>query len=953
MKARPLTAALWAVAVALPAVAQEIKPVWVQHLNGLVNVTPENKMPILVKAGGSGDATYGFSGRDVIDSYVSFVKYDDTHYLLGIRENGINENDPNLSQEMKDRAAAFPDRSVVWIDAATGKSLGVALKTEIVPVALAAQPTVYAWWKFGVQDGANGERAIYTGFRYKVLRYAPTGTVEDPNFPNGRPTWSTTPTEAWVEPVPGEPSGDESSGGDGSASWRWKAFRVSGSGNATRLWIGGGTWRASMQPQELGTTDGGLTFQPLARMNDRGDNRGEKGQYSQGGQPSTIVTHPADSARPGLRVSYQPHYPGAGWDARPTRHTQNPNGDGTLPREGGTGRPEFFEIDHAGSSTFPAFNWEAAGKDGLPINHKVDGVAHYDGNWVMACDTKDGLDYIVTYAIPSWNQQFGSVGSNWPNSVDPNSTFKPGWIGIHTPDGMIASGSSAALLPVYETDEPIVDPNGNGGTGHDYGYDGDINVYPLAGAPANSGKSLVLWAGGIYGFGVFEVENVAPTIVTQPANTQADENRAVSLVAVVSGSPNKYHWEKDGTPLAIDPENPAKYAATLFEGINKAKLTINSAQVTDSGSYVLKITNPLGNLATAAATLTVVSDTTAPTIIAVAGGKSPTTSYVDVTFSEPVTPETAGNAANYRLSGGATVSYAFVASPTKVMLTTSTLTDNTDYVLTVSGVRDVSANGNTIAANTQAPFKTPALTPGFLLWEMYRGIDGQGIAGTAVANLTGDLSYPDYAVRREALTAFTTSPNLNNVAENFGARISGWLTPTESGQYRFFIRSDDASELYLSTDDTPFNAWLIALEQACCNAFLEPTNAEGLPNLQTSEPQNLTAGRTYYIAAVYKEGGGGDYCEVAWRKEGDTTPAGQLQPIPGSFFKAYASLPPEPPVFGQIQLANGQVVITWTGRGTLEESTNLSTWTPVAGNPTSPYSVAPGTAAMKFYRLKQ
>lgn len=947
MNKRLRIATLVALAAALPAVAQEIKPVWVQHLNGLVNVTADHKLPILVKAGGSGDATYGFSGLDVIDSYVSFVKYDDTRYLLGIRENGINEGDPTLSQEMKDRAAAFPDRSVVWIDAATGQSLGVALKTEVLPVPLAAQAPAHAWWKFGVQDGVNGQRAIYTGYKYKVLRYAPTGTVEDPNFPAGRPTWAATPTEAWVEPVPDEPSGDGSSGGDGSASWRLKAFRVWGSGNNTRLWIGGGTWRASMQPQELGTTDNGLTFQPLARMNDRGDNRGEKGQYSQGGQPSSIVTYPPDSSRPGLQVSYQPHFPGAGWDARPTRHTKNPNGDGTLPREGGTGRPDFFEMDSAGSDTFPAFSWEAAGKDGLPINHKVDGVAHYDGNWVMTCDTKDGLDYVVSYAIPSWNQQFGSVGANWPNAVDPNSTFKPGWIGIHTLDGLIASGQSAALLPVYETDEPIVDPNGNGGTGHDYGYDGDLCVYPLAGAPANSGKSLVLWAGGIYGFGVFEVENVAPVIVTQPANTQASENGSVSLVAVVSGSPNKYQWEKDGVALTAD---AAKYAATLSEGVKKATLTLLSAQVADSGSYVLKVTNPLGNLETTAATLTVVSDTVPPTVLSATGGRSPTTSYVEVQFSEPVTPETAGNANNYKLSGGATVSYALVTSASEVMLTTSALTAGTDYTLTISGVKDVSASGNTIAANTPVTFKTPTLTPGFLLWEMYRGLDGLGITGTPVENLLGDLSYPDYALRREARTAFTTAPDLNNVADNFGARLAGWLTPAESGQYRFFIRSDDASELYLSSNADVANAWLIAYETGCCQPFLEPVNAEGVPNPQTSEPQTLQAGQTYYIAALYKEGGGGDHCEVAWRKEGDTTPAAQLQPIPGAFLKAYVAVAPK---FEKIELAGGQVVITWTGGGTLEESADLSTWTPVAGNPASPYSVAPGAAALKFYRLKQ
>lgn len=912
---------------------------WVEHVNGLINVSPDNKLPILVRQGGTGDNTYNFDGTDVIDSYVDFIKYDADHYLLGIRENGINENDPTLSQEMKDRAATFPDRSIVWIDAQTGKPLGVALTTAIQPVPLATQNGAYAWWKYGLQDGSNGQRAIYTGFKYKILRYAPTGTVADPNFPNGRPTWSATPTEAWIEPVPDEPSGDGSSGGDGSASWRWKALRVWGSGNDTKLWIGGGTWRASMQPQELTTSDGGLTFQPIARMNDRGDDRGEKGQYSLGGQPSTIVSYPPDPTRPGIEVSYQAHYPGSGWDARPTRHIKNPNGDGTLPRDGGTGRPDFFEFDSAGTNDFPAFNWEAAGKDGIPIDNSVDGVEHYDGNWVMTCDTQDGLDYVVTYAVPSWNQQFGSVG-------DPNAIFKPGWIGIHTLDGMIASGNSAVKLPVYETDEPIVDPNGNGGTGHDYGYDGDINVYPVAGASANSGKSLVLWAGGIYGFGVFQVENVPASIVTNPIDLQVDENRMVSLAAVVNGSPNKYQWTKDGVALAKTNTN---YRANLFEGVDKATVTILSAQVADSGSYVLKVTNPLGNVQTTPAVLTVTSDKAPPTVVSGIGGKSPSTSYVTVEYSEDVTADTAGNAANYTLSGGATVSTVAVVSPTKVMLNTSALTDGSDYTLTINGVKDISASGNVIAANTQVTFQAPKQVAGFLLWEMYRGLDGTGITGTSTGDLVADPSYPDFANRREFRTAFTTAPDLNNVADNFGARISGWLTPTESGQHRFFIRSDDGSDLYLSADSNPNNALLIAAETSCCHAFLEPTDEQGNYNPQTSEPQNLQAGKTYFIYAIYKEGGGGDMCEVAWRKEGDTTPAASLTPIPGSFFKSYATAVGK---FEGIELAGGQVKITWSGGGTLQESSDLVTWTDVAGSPASPYSVSPSAAQLKFYRLK-
>ena len=694
-----------------------------------------------------------------------------------------------------------------------------------------------------------------------------------------------------------------------------------------------------MQPQQFVTDDGGMTLQPNARMDDR-DDGGEKGSYSLGGQPSSIVSSIQDPTRAGLQVSYEGHYPGTGWEGRPNRYTKNPEGDGTAPREGGTGRPDFFERDEAAGGSLPAFSWEAAGKDGIPIDHKVDGVAYYDGNWVMTLDSKDGLDYIVTYAVPSWNQQFGSVG-------DPNAIFKPGWIGIHTLNGRIASGNSSVKLPVYETDEPIVDPNGNGGTGHDYGYDGDINVYPAPDAAANSGKSLVLWAGGIYGFGVFEADNVAPAIVTNPTSLTVDENRPVSIVADISGSPNAYQWAKDGGDLS--PTNEA-YKVTLFEGAQKATLTINSAQVSDSGSYVLKVTNPLGNLQTTPVNLTVQADTEPPAIASVSGGKSPSVSYVTVVFSEPVTADTAGNAGNYHLDKGATVTAAVIASPDSVSLATSDLTSGTTYTLTVSGVKDVSNAGNTIAANSTATFTVPGLTAGFVLWEMYQGLDGTGIAGTAVDDLLGDGSYPDLPARRELLTSFTTSPGLDNVADTFGARMSAWITPAESGAYRFFIRSDDNSSLYLSTSADPNNADVIAQEPVCCNAFLEPTNDAGDVNPQTSEPVNLTAGTSYYIAALYKEGGGGDFCSVAWRKEGDATPAANLSPIPGSFLMSYAAQRLE---FGPVTLTAGQVTISWTGSGTLQESIDLKTWTNVPSAPGSPYSASVSAAAVKFYRLTQ
>ena len=53
-------------------------------------------------------------------------------------------------------------------------------------------------------------------------------------------------------------------------------------------------------------------------------------------------------------------------------------------------------------------------------------------------------------------------------------------------------------------------------------------------------------------------------------------------------------------------------------------------------------------------------------------------------------------------------------------------------------------------------------------------------------------------------------PPQNSEAEH----IYGWFTPAVSGDYVFFITSDDAGALWLSTNNSPANSYLIAQNQA-------------------------------------------------------------------------------------------------------------------------------------------
>ena len=64
------------------------------------------------------------------------------------------------------------------------------------------------------------------------------------------------------------------------------------------------------------------------------------------------------------------------------------------------------------------------------------------------------------------------------------------------------------------------------------------------------------------------------------------------------------------------------------------------------------------------------------------------------------------------------------------------------------------------------------------------------------------------------------------------------------------------------------------------------------------------------------------------------------------------------PKFNAPVLSNGVLTISWTGTGTLLQTTNvalpMSQWTTVPGHPTSPYQVTPATAGPKiYYRLQQ
>lgn len=152
-----------------------------------------------------------------------------------------------------------------------------------------------------------------------------------------------------------------------------------------------------------------------------------------------------------------------------------------------------------------------------------------------------------------------------------------------------------------------------------------------------------------------------------------------------------------------------------------------------------------------------------------------------------------------------------------------------------------------------------------------------GIAGTAVSDLTGNPNYPNNPTSRTYPTLYE-SPT--NAADNYGTRTRGYVTPPTTGNYTFWIAADDNAELWLGTSSDPATARVIATVPG----YASPRQWTKFTQ-QQSAAIALTGGVRYYIETRHKEGGGGDNLAVGWQGPGITGDA--ERPIPGSRLAPY------------------------------------------------------------------
>ena len=133
----------------------------------------------------------------------------------------------------------------------------------------------------------------------------------------------------------------------------------------------------------------------------------------------------------------------------------------------------------------------------------------------------------------------------------------------------------------------------------------------------------------------------------------------------------------------------------------------------------------------------------------------------------------------------------------------------------------------------------------------------ENIGGILVADLLKNPDFPAKPTTKMELDRFEIQPSRG---DNYGTRVHGLLTAPATGEYTFWIASDDAGELFLSTDEKPENKTMIATTKE----WAGPREWEKTPE-QKSKKIKLTAGQRYYIEALHKEGGGLDALAVGWQ----------------------------------------------------------------------------------------
>lgn len=453
----------------------------------------------------------------------------------------------------------------------------------------------------------------------------------------------------------------------------------------------------------------------------------------------------------------------------------------------------------------------------------------------------------------------------------------------------------------------------------------------------------------------------APHITVPPQNETVGEGGNVTLSVAAEGAlPLSYQWRHGGTDVP---------------GATASSYTILGARPSDGGSYTVFISNSEGSTNSQPVTLTVVPDTSAPTIVSVAGDTN--LSVVTVTLHDEGTGmdlAKAQNPANYQIAltaGGGTLTVVSavatnIGTNTVVTLATSApRVAGQNYKITITGVTDASVAANPVTPNSTGITATVVLSAFTSVWRYDQSGNDLGTAWKDVGY--NDSAWPSgpgvlgFETSANTLTFLQSiaAPNGTNtvlsLTNSTGAGLGGTNVtfyfrttvdvPFNPAGATFTIRAyvDDGAILYINGTE----AWRYDMTNAAgYTVFADRALTEPNPNpVNTYVVTNITGlaqGNNVIAVEVHQDAVASS--DVDWGM--------QLEANVSDFNATGGGTGPAL----HISRNGDQVTVTWTGAGVLQEATDLlnggaTAWTDVVGNPGSGYTTT-AAGPRKFYRLR-
>ncbi len=249
---------------------------------------------------------------------------------------------------------------------------------------------------------------------------------------------------------------------------------------------------------------------------------------------------------------------------------------------------------------------------------------------------------------------------------------------------------------------------------------------------------------------------------------------------VIAQQPTTFIWKTNG--VVVPGQN-----LSYFE-VPHTPATYNGLQIQAF------ISNQIGSLSSSICTVSVTPDTTPPTVVSVDTAGSP--DILEVTYSKPVDPASATNAANYQvnLTGGG--SFPFLVTNASLSADQQTVTLlgafnfglGTNYSLVVQNVKDQASTPNSLSPNpTTAPFTLSA--PLGTTYNFNAGIPtGVALYGNASIetssdpNIGGYVALTDATENENGALLLTTRNNIDQAHIKFNVSIGSSYNATTGGQ---------------------------------------------------------------------------------------------------------------------------------------------------------------------------